>query len=239
VRRLREHQFVTLEIDHPPTGMECLVLAIDGNEATLEPVDGEQLSVLSASGRNALLTFQYRSQLISLRGLARRDEVSRDLRFSVTDRVTVPQRRRYARVEVVLPLTLMSLRDEGGSLVAGDPIETRTRDLSADGVLVEELLPPAEQRWRATLPLPDRGPPVIFDALHGDAPGGQAPAEAVCGCAEAPDPRAAAQSGPVVQYRVSGIEYRGSMCAVAGRPDKAAQQAAHLLASLARPVRQK
>jgi len=164
VRRLREHQFVTLEIDNPPTGMECLVLAIDGDEATLEPVDLEQMSVLSASGRSALLTFEYRSQLVSLRGMARRDEVSRDLRFNVTDRVTVPQRRRYARVEVTLPLTLMALREEGGSLVAGEPIETRTRDLSADGVLVEELLPPAEQRWRATLPLPDRGPPVIFEA---------------------------------------------------------------------------
>jgi hypothetical protein len=164
VRRLREHQFVTLEIDNPPTGMECLVLAIDGDEATLEPVDLEQMSVLSASGRSALLTFEYRSQLVSLRGMARRDEVSRDLRFNVTDRVTVPQRRRYARVEVTLPLTLMALREEGGSLVAGEPIETRTRDLSADGVLVEELLPPAEQRWRATLPLPDRGPPVVFEA---------------------------------------------------------------------------
>ena len=164
MRRLREHQFVTLEIDNPPTGMECLVLAIDGDEATLEPVDLEQMSVLSASGRSALLTFEYRSQLVSLRGMARRDEVSRDLRFNVTDRVTVPQRRRYARVEVTLPLTLMALREEGGSLVAGEPIETRTRDLSADGVLVEELLPPAEQRWRATLPLPDRGPPVVFEA---------------------------------------------------------------------------
>jgi hypothetical protein len=153
-----------MEIDHPPASMECLVLAIDGDEATLEPVDLDQTSVLTASGSSALLTFEHRSQLISLRGRARRDEISRDLHFTVSDRVTVPQRRRYARVEVVLPLTLMPLHEDGGTVVAGEPIETRTRDLSADGVLVEQLLPPAEQRWRATLPVPDNGPPVIFEA---------------------------------------------------------------------------
>jgi hypothetical protein len=155
---------VTMEIDVPSASMECLVLAIDGNEATLEPVDIGQTSLLTPAGSGALLTFEHRSQLISLRGTVRRDQVSRDVRFQVTDRVTVPQRRRYARVEVALPLTLMPLHEEGGGLVAGAPIETRTRDISADGVLVEELLPPAKQRWRATLPVPDNGPPVIFEA---------------------------------------------------------------------------
>jgi PilZ domain len=164
MRRLREHQFVTLEVDNPSASLECLVLAIDGDEAALEPVDPGQRSMLTAAGSGALLTFEYRSQLISLRGTARRDDVSRDLHFKVTDRVTVPQRRRYARVEVALPLTLMPLHVEGGSMFAGEPIETHTRDLSADGVLVEQLLPPGEQRWRATLPIPDNGPPVIFEA---------------------------------------------------------------------------
>ena len=155
---------MTLEIDVPSASMECLVLAIDGDEATLDPVDIGQTTLLTTSGSGALLTFEYRSQLISLRGTARRDSVSRDIRFQVTDRVTVPQRRRYARVEVAMPITLMPLREDGGNLVAGEPVETRTRDLSADGVLVEELLPPSEQRWRATLPVPDNGPPVVFEA---------------------------------------------------------------------------
>ena len=98
MRRLREHQLVTMELERPPTSIECLVLAIDGGEATLEPVDPNQLVAVTESGTQALLTFEYRSQLISLRGTGRRDDVARDIRFAVTDRVTVPQRRRYARV---------------------------------------------------------------------------------------------------------------------------------------------
>ncbi len=164
MRRLREHQFVTMEIEQPPSSIECLVLAVDGGEATLEPLDLDQARVLTSYGSGALLTFEYRSQLVSLRGTARRDEIARDLRFTVTDRVTVPQRRRYARVEVALPLKLAPLRDEDGGTVTGEPIESRTRDLSADGVLAEQLLPPSEQRWRLTIDVPDNGPPVICEA---------------------------------------------------------------------------
>jgi PilZ domain len=162
LRRLREHQLVTLEVNRPSASIECLVLAIDGNEATLEPVEAEQLPALSPTGSDALLTFEYRSQLITLRGSGRRDEVSHDIRFQVTDRVTVPQRRQHARVDVALPITITALSD--GGQPAGEPIVTRTRDLSADGLLAEELLPAAETRWRLELELPDRGPTVVCEA---------------------------------------------------------------------------
>jgi len=162
VRRLREHQLVTLELDRPSASIECLVLGIDGGEAMLEPVDSTQLSLLSTLGHNALLTFEYRSQLITLRGTARRDEIEHDARFTVTDRVTVPQRRRYARVDVALPLRVVALDDD--SATAGEPIDTRTRDLSADGLLVEELLPAAHPRWLLSLELPDSGPVVVCEA---------------------------------------------------------------------------
>src|SRR5262249_6940531 len=102
--------------------------------------------------------------LVTLRGTARRGEVENDLHFTVTDRVTVPQRRRYARVEATMPLKVSPLHEDGGSTVAGDMIETRTRDLSADGVLAEELLPAAEQRWRVQLEVPDNGPPIVCEA---------------------------------------------------------------------------
>jgi len=162
VRRLREHQLVTLELDRPSASIECLVLGIDGDEATLEPVDAAQLALLSTLGRNALLTFEYRSQLITLRGTARRDDMERDARFAVTDRVTVPQRRRYARVEVALPIRVMAVGDDGTE--RGDTIDTRTRDLSADGLLVEELLPAAHPRWLLSVELPDNGPIVVCEA---------------------------------------------------------------------------
>lgn len=162
MRRLREHQFVTLEIDRPSASIECLVLAIDGDEATLEPVDPVHVAVLSSIGRAALLTFEYRSQLVTLRGTARRDDVERDVRFAVTDRVTVPQRRRYARVQVALALRVAPLGADG--VTDGDTIDTRTRDLSADGLLAEELLPPAQPSWRLELDVPDNGPTIVCEA---------------------------------------------------------------------------
>ncbi len=162
MRRLREHQLVTLEVDRPNISIECLVLAVDGGEATLEPGEAGGGSRVSTFGTNALLTFEYRSQLITLRGQARRDEVDRDLRFRVTDRVTVPQRRRYARVEVALPLRLTPLTAEGTR--AGESIETRTRDVSADGLLAEELLPATADRWLVELDVPDRGPSIVCEA---------------------------------------------------------------------------
>jgi c-di-GMP-binding flagellar brake protein YcgR len=162
VRRLREHQLVTLEIDRPNVSIECLVLAIDGGEATLEPVEAGEHARIATVGSSALLTFEYRSQLVTLRGEARRDEVDRDLRFRVTDKVTVPQRRRHARVEVALPLRLTPLTADGAR--AGDSIQTRTRDVSADGLLAEELLPAAAARWLVELDVPDRGPSVVCEA---------------------------------------------------------------------------
>ena len=161
MRRLREHQLVTIEMDRPSASIECLVLAIDGSEATLEPVEAGQLTTLSTVGGEALLTFEYRSQLITLRGSARRDDDQGGLRFLLTDRVTVPQRRRYARVEVALPLRAVPLGAEGA---AGDAIETRTRDVSADGLLIEELLPMAQERWLLAIQVPDDGPAIVCEA---------------------------------------------------------------------------
>lgn len=162
MRRLREHQLVTMEVSRPNASIECLVLAIDGSEATLEPIEAEDVARLPTLGSEALLTFEYRSRLITLRGSARRDDVARDLRFTVTDRVTVPQRRRHARVQVALPLKVSPLAADGAP--DGHTIETLTRDLSADGLLAEELLPAARERWRLELELPDNGPPIVCEA---------------------------------------------------------------------------
>lgn len=157
MRRLREHQLVTLEVERPSASIDCHVVAIEGNEATLAPVSAEDLMQLPMEGKDALLTFHYRSQLVTLRGTGRRDPFGRDLRFNVTDRVTVPQRRRYARVPVALAI---ALTPPGGS-----QLDTRTRDVSADGVLVEAPLEgSAGSTWHAVLDLPDNGPPIVCDS---------------------------------------------------------------------------
>ena len=152
MRRLREHQLVTLEIERPSASIDCQVVAVEGNEATLDPISADDLPRVPIEGKDALLTFEYRSQLITLRGVGRRDSFGKELRFAVTDKVMVPQRRRYARVPVALPLALTT---PGGATV-----ETQTRDLSADGLLVEQLLPTEEPSLQMVLRLPDRGPPI-------------------------------------------------------------------------------
>jgi hypothetical protein len=167
MRRLREHQFVRIELERPSASVECLVLAVEGNEATLEPVLEQEVALVPPDGKDALLTFEYRSQLVMLRGTGRRGD-SGDLRFAVTDKVTVPQRRRYARVDVALPITLTP------SAGSGAAVDTRTRDLSADGLLVEELLPAAEQSWRVKLELPDGSPLTCEASLVRHVGGGTA-----------------------------------------------------------------
>jgi PilZ domain len=162
VRRLREHQLVTLQMDRPAVSIECLVLGIDGGEATLQPVYPSDLDRIPSIGAETLLTFEYRSQLVTLRGNTQREDATQDFRFAVTDRVTVPQRRRYARVDVALPVRLRPLNADGSA--AGDVLETRTRDVSADGLLVEELLPPEKARWVVQVELPDDHPAMVCEA---------------------------------------------------------------------------
>jgi hypothetical protein len=157
MRRLREHQLVTLEVERPSASIDCHVVAVEGNEAALAPISPEDLMQLPMGGKDALLTFHYRSQLITLRGTGRRDPFGKDLRFIVTDRVTVPQRRRHARVPVALTI---ALTPPGGSQV-----DTRTRDVSADGVLVEAPLDASPgSTWHLVLELPDSGPPIVCDS---------------------------------------------------------------------------
>jgi PilZ domain-containing protein len=163
MRRLREHQVVTIEIQHsPPASIRCQVVAVEGSQAMLDPIEPGQDRLVSTEGRKALLVFEYRSQLITLRGEARRDDLEGGVWFAVTDSVMVPQRRRYARVQVALPVSITPLVGDEAAL--GAQVETQTRDVSADGLLIEELLPTSEPRLQIALQLPDRGPPITCEA---------------------------------------------------------------------------
>jgi PilZ domain len=150
VRRLLEHQLVTLELERPSASIECLVVAVEGSEASLTMVHPEDADRLPPTDKDAYLTFVHRSQLVTLKGTGGRRDGG-EACFRVTDRVMVPQRRRYARVEVELPLELGS-------------VGTRTRDVSADGVLADTVIPPDQERVRVVLSLPDGQPPIECDA---------------------------------------------------------------------------
>ena len=159
MRRLRDGQAVSLEVESLETNLECLVIAIEGGEATLEPVYQAFSMSVPTTGTNSMLTFEHQGRLVMLRGRVRREDDG--LHFTVTDRVTVQQRRRYARVEVALPVLLTPL--DGSGAPAGKQVETRSFDVSADGVLLEAQISPDLPRLRLSLPLPDGGPPIECD----------------------------------------------------------------------------
>jgi PilZ domain len=161
VRRLREHQLVTLELQRPNASIECLVLALEGGEASLHLIDPADAARIPPADKNASLTFEHRSRPVMLRGTAGLMELD-EVRFRVTDHVTVPQRRRSARVDVPLPLELIPLSDDGRA-ARGDTVTTRTRDVSADGLLADVLLPDDQEHVRLALSMPD-GPPINCDA---------------------------------------------------------------------------
>ena len=60
-------------------------------------------------------------------------------------------------MEIALPIVLTPLDAEGNPY--GQPVETRTRDVSADGVLVDAKISPDLPGLRISLPLPDGLPP--------------------------------------------------------------------------------
>src|SRR6266516_8223919 len=111
MRRLQDGQAVSLEVESLETNLECRVIAIEGDEATLDPIYQAFSMSVPTTGTNSMLTFEHQSRLVMLRGRVRREDDG--LHFTVTDRVTVQQRRRYARVEVALPVLLTPLKGCG------------------------------------------------------------------------------------------------------------------------------
>ena len=158
MRRLRDGQAVSLEVESLDTNLECLVVAVEGDQAILHPVYRAYSMRVPTTSTVAMLSFEHSSRLVMLRGCARREEAT--LMFAVTDRVMVPQRRRYARVEVALPVLLTPLDASGDP--AGEPVESQTRDLSADGLLVAaEVSPDARgcaSPWRCPTASPRWSP---------------------------------------------------------------------------------
>jgi c-di-GMP-binding flagellar brake protein YcgR len=160
MRRLRDGQAVSLEVESLDTNLECLVVAVEGDQAILHPVYRAYSMNVPTTSTVAMLAFEHCSRLVMLRGCARREEAT--LMFAVTDRVTVPQRRRYPRVEVAMPVVLTPLDAAGAP--AGDPVASETRDLSADGLLVAAEVSPDLARLRVAVSIPDGLPPLESEA---------------------------------------------------------------------------
>jgi c-di-GMP-binding flagellar brake protein YcgR len=160
MRRLRDGQLVSLEVKGLESNLECLVLAVEADEAILEPVYTDYARGVPVRGASSTLMFEHQSRLVMLRGRVQRDGDGK-LHFGVTDRLAVSQRRRYARVEASLPAVLRPLDARGSPLSAH--VQVRTHDVSADGLLVEAQISPNVARLRLWMCLPDDSYPIECD----------------------------------------------------------------------------
>ena len=122
VRRLRERQDVTLLVG--TTQMRCRVVAVNSDEAALQPVVAPRVSRQEVEGPASLI-FGHQGILVALKGRARWSETAvDDLRFTVRDGVQVPQQRSASRLRIPLDVRV------------GD-VPARTVDVSADGLSLE------------------------------------------------------------------------------------------------------
>ena len=121
MRRLNERQDVTLLVG--ATQLRCRVVAINRDEAALQPIVAPRVSRTELEGQASLI-FGHRGILVALKGRARWGEQDDDLRFTVRDGVQVPQQRSASRLRIPLDLRV------------GD-VPARTVDVSADGLSLE------------------------------------------------------------------------------------------------------
>lgn len=146
MRRLRERQDVTLLVG--ATHLRCRVVAVDRQEAALQPVVAPRVSRQELEGPASLI-FGHQGILVALKGRARwAIDDEDDLRFTVRDGVQVPQQRSSSRLQIPLE-----------ARVGAAP--ARTIDLSADGLSLEGSgFGPAGAALDLELDLPDHEPPL-------------------------------------------------------------------------------
>ena len=135
MERLRETQRVGLGIGQ--YSVDCIVVALESDEAALLPLGGGPAERLPVFSRNGTLVFTDRDRaMVMLRGIVRHGDDDDLLFFSVSDGVGRRSVRRASRARIVLPVTITP--------AAGQPLHGTTSDLSAGGVgaRVEDPGPP-------------------------------------------------------------------------------------------------
>ena len=105
------------------TQLRCRVVAINRDEAALQPTVAPRVSRSELEGPASLI-FGHRGILVALKGRARWGEEDDDLRFTVRDGVQVPQQRSASRLRIPLDVTV------------GER-QARTVDVSAAGLSLD------------------------------------------------------------------------------------------------------
>ncbi len=159
MKRLQHNQVVTLSVGDDT--LACRVVGFVAGEVALVPVEPTPRS-LPLGSVSASLVFEFRGGLVQLLGSLYREE-SR-LRFTVSDRARAgEQRRRAARLDLALPVTLTPLTDDARPSDAERRLLTFDVSLGGIGLRLDDGMYPSGTRLRFKLE-PPGGEPVVGTA---------------------------------------------------------------------------
>jgi PilZ domain len=152
MRRLSPSQPVVLDLAEE--AIECVVEAVDGDEATLRPLAAADSGYIPSLGRAAALVFKLDSRRGRVDGAVRPAAAEGRLRFAAGAAAGLPARRQAARAGVELPVSL------------GEPgrrLQTTDVSLGGLGVRTGDWSPPVGETLTFALELP-AAPPIRGDA---------------------------------------------------------------------------
>jgi len=173
MRRLVEHQAVTVELDSDGRGevdgvvdcIDCMLGWVRGPVATLAPLTdiAPDFRGRLIPGSLGFMLFDHRGAPIGLRGVARAICEGAALEFVVIDGIQLAERRTASRVALQTPVRAASLDDRGVAVAA---VETVTTNLSMGGALLVRRPGLGEgPRWQIELSLPNNPTPVRCTAM--------------------------------------------------------------------------
>src|SRR5438876_522965 len=97
MRRLQDGQAVSLEVESLETNLECLVIAIEGDEATLDPIYHAFSMSVPTTGTNSMLTFEHQGRQVGWRSALRYSGIADEDRERLKCFVAERKRERLAQ----------------------------------------------------------------------------------------------------------------------------------------------
>jgi c-di-GMP-binding flagellar brake protein YcgR len=161
MRRLAEGQPAVLDLTEE--AIDCRVVAIAGDEATLAPLAAADAAYIPTLGRAAALAFDSAGARVRIRGAVHRHREEDRLRFIAGGGAGLPARRRATRAAADLAVEATPVGAAGEP--AGEAHRLRTTDVSIAGigVRVGDWPVPTGELLELRIELP-AGPPVAATA---------------------------------------------------------------------------
>lgn len=146
MQRLRERQSVLVMVGDRMA--VCTLAGFADGKAVLVLTERQRGGPMPEFSADAQLTFEHGPNLVMLNGTLERGGTGNELRFSVSDGVQVPPRRKDSRLRARLPVAVR--------LPDGEERDTHTVDVSATGLGVRGDLGPVGAQIAVRMTLPDR-----------------------------------------------------------------------------------